>query len=249
MLRVLLAALAVVALLALVGQDLRDALWPAPPTPAVEGPAKPGAPPPAEPKTAAAKPGEPAAPGGDKAAKGPAPSEKPRLRLPYAKATDPLPSESPPVQEPKEQPKIKRFYRVVVADAGTLKSGETTIRIADLEALDEDARCDAADGKAWPCGRMGRAALARLIRARAVDCAVAREDDGDAKEVSAQCTVGWIDIGEWLVRHGWARPGKAAAKRYAQELDAAQKARAGLWRHHTPPGAGGAQGSQAKSAN
>ena len=148
------------------------------------------------------------------------------IKLPYAKATEPPPEmlEVPP-SEP-ETP--KRYFRVVVQDAGTLKAGKTTIRLAGVQALSPDETCPGAAGKRWPCGRRGRSALRRLIRAKAVDCAAVARPEADV--MVARCKLGRVDINEWVVRQGWARPGFKERERYAAARDAATKAGRGLWR-------------------
>ncbi|MGI9382596.1 MAG: thermonuclease family protein [Methyloligellaceae bacterium] len=159
--------------------------------------------------------------------KEPKPDEAaPERELAYQKATKPETRDLKKRQA--AEPERKRFFRVVVEDAGTLKSGKTTIRLAGLDAPALEETCPDTSGERWPCGRRGRAALARLIRSKAVDCAIAaREESGVAV---ARCKVGRVDVNAWVVRHGWARTSDAAAKRYAEALDKAKKDGRGIWR-------------------
>ncbi len=150
----------------------------------------------------------------------------PRIELPYAKATQP--EQEGPEQKPREPEKPKRFYRIVAQDAGTLTSGKTTIRLADVQALGPDETCKGEGGKTWPCGRRARSALRRLIRAKSVVCSALERPA--ANELVARCAVGRVDINDWVVRHGWARPSSSEKERYAAALAAAKKAGRGLWR-------------------
>lgn len=151
---------------------------------------------------------------------------KPERELAYHEATRPETRDLRKRQSAEAE--RKRFFRVVVADAGTLKAGKTTIRLAGLAAPAPDETCPDKAGKRWPCGRRGRAALARLIRAKAVDCAITAYQEGGV--AVARCKVGRVDVNDWVVRHGWARPSQAAAKRYAGALDKAKKDGRGIWR-------------------
>ena len=152
--------------------------------------------------------------------------EKPKRELAYHKATKPETRDLRKRQA--AEPERKRFFRVVVEDAGTLKSGKTTIRLAGLTAPAQDETCPDKAGGRWACGRRGRAALARLIRSKAVDCAIAERQDGGV--AVARCTVGRVDINEWVVRRGWARLIETAPERYAEALDKAKQDGRGIWR-------------------
>lgn len=147
----------------------------------------------------------------------------PRIELPYYKATQPQ-VETP---KPRVPEKPRRYFRIVVLDAGTLKSGKTTIRLSDVQALGPDDTCAAEAGERWPCGRRARTELRRLIRSRAVVCAALERPAADI--VVARCKVGRVDINDWVVRQGWAQPGAVEKERYAAARDAARKAGRGQW--------------------
>ncbi len=155
----------------------------------------------------------------------PAQDSEQRLSLRYEQETAPEVLRPPPLPEHSPRRDKQRFYRVVVESAGTLKANDTVIRLSGLTAPDQDDTCSAPKGKTWPCGRIGQAALARLIRARAVECVVAgRAPDG---ALLGRCTVAAIDINEWVVRRGWARADTGSA--YAEALAAARQEGTGLW--------------------
>ncbi|TCT13224.1 hypothetical protein EDC22_10185 [Tepidamorphus gemmatus] len=140
------------------------------------------------------------------------------LQRPTARYAEPA-SETGPPPEPARP---RRFHRVVVADAGTLRAGDTVIRLAGIVPVGADQTCTDASGREWPCGRAAAAALRMLIRNRAVDCALIAERDGVS---AATCSVGLQDINGWLVAHGWAEPD---ADTYAAEAQAARRDRRGV---------------------
>jgi endonuclease YncB( thermonuclease family) len=119
----------------------------------------------------------------------------------------------------------KRYYRVKVRDGGTLQSGKVVIRLAGIAARAADATCQDARGKSWPCGAAAKAALTRLIRARAVTCALPK--GGEHNIYDASCSVGGTDLSTWLVRQGWAEAKEASLAAAAKQ---AKAERIGLWR-------------------
>jgi endonuclease YncB( thermonuclease family) len=121
----------------------------------------------------------------------------------------------------------KRYYRVEVRDGGTLQSGKVVIRLAGIAPREADATCKDARGKSWPCGAAAKAALTRLIRARAVTCVLPKS--GEHNIFDASCAVGDTDLSTWLVRQGWATP-KDNEAALAQAAAAAKSERLGLWR-------------------
>ncbi|MCW2307097.1 thermonuclease family protein [Rhodobium gokarnense] len=134
-----------------------------------------------------------------------------------------LPGPPPPLK-PKRP---KRFFRVVVSDAGTIDAGDVTIKIADVETPELNRMCTDANGKEWPCGLIARTALRRLIRIRAIECAPPAADDGAT--ITTACKVGPLDIATWLVGRGWAKP-TVDNPQLVKARDAAKAAKRGLWR-------------------
>jgi endonuclease YncB( thermonuclease family) len=131
--------------------------------------------------------------------------------------------DKPAAGEPKLVTKL--YYRVTVRDGGTLQSSGVVIKLGGIAARGEDATCKRAGGKTWPCGAEAKAALARLIRSRAVSC----EMQQDAKNVVARCAVAGSDLSTWLVRQGWAEPKDAHEPALAEAAQAAKKDKLGLW--------------------
>lgn len=143
---------------------------------------------------------------------------------------------SEPAPEP-EPVRPRRYHRVVVADAGTLKAGDTVIRLAGIVPVPAERTCTDAAGRDWPCGRAAAAALRMLIRNRAVDCSqTATLDEG----IAATCSVGLQDINGWLVSHGWA---ESDADDYSEAAESARREQRGV--HAAEWRAGGAMPSGA----
>jgi len=125
-------------------------------------------------------------------------------------------------------PPTKLYYKVQVIDAGTIQSGGIVITLDGINARDAKATCKNAKGKSWGCGAAGRIALARLIRTRAVSCALPA--GGEQKAFAARCSVAGTDLSTWVVREGWANPKGTSEKTLADAEDAAKKEKIGLWR-------------------
>ena len=127
---------------------------------------------------------------------------------------------------PQTTPKL--YYRVTVRDGGTLQSGSVVIKLAGIAARDDEASCKGTNGKAWPCGAAAKAALTRLIRARAVTCEVPKQSA--AKDIVARCSVAETDLSTWMVRQGWAEPKDPNETALAQAAAAAKQDKLGVWR-------------------
>jgi endonuclease YncB( thermonuclease family) len=136
------------------------------------------------------------------------------------------------VDPPKVPPpaRMERLFNPVVADAGTIHARDRSIHLAGIAAPEFDARCGEGD-KAWPCGRMARAALRSFIRGRAIEC----EIPAGAESIPdpAKCLVGGDDISEWLIAQGWA---KRSGDVFEAVEKKAQDAKLGLWGDGRPDG-------------
>jgi endonuclease YncB( thermonuclease family) len=139
------------------------------------------------------------------------------------------PEVRPVIPEP-VQIEPRRFFRVVVSDAGTLVAGKRTLRLADVDVPAADAECGDAAGNRWSCGTRARTALRRFVRHRAVECLPLGEAGLAPDGLSVvRCRVGRTDIATWLVEHGWAAPADAAAPALAALGETARSENRGLW--------------------
>ncbi len=121
----------------------------------------------------------------------------------------------------------KRYYRVTVRNGGTLQAGKVVIRLSGIAARKADATCKDGNGKSWPCGAAAKTALTRLIRARAVSCALPK--GGEHNIFEASCEVAGTDLSTWLVRQGWATPKGPDDTALVEAAAAAKSEKLGLW--------------------
>jgi endonuclease YncB( thermonuclease family) len=184
----------------------------------------------------------------------PSPAEPPAQPAPQAQQAAPAP-QAPAVADPAAPPKpnmlaaekaeaerlaalqkakeaapppTKLYYKVRVIDAGTIQSDGIVITLADIAARDAKASCKDAKGRSWGCGAAGRIALTKLIRTRAVSCALPQ--GGEQKTFTARCSVAGTDLSTWVVREGWANPKDPPEKALADAEDTAKKEKIGIWR-------------------
>jgi endonuclease YncB( thermonuclease family) len=128
----------------------------------------------------------------------------------------------------KPNPTTKTYYRVTVPDSGTLEAGELVIKLDGIVARPADAQCQDEKGKSWPCGAEARAALRRMIRARAVVCAL--PETAEQKSFTTRCAVSGTDLSTWMVRQGWAKPNDPPEPALADAASAAKSEHIGIWR-------------------
>ena len=131
-------------------------------------------------------------------------------------------------RDEKPKPTTKTYYRVTVPDSGTLEAGEVVIKLDGIVARPADAQCQDEKGKSWPCGAAAKAALRRLVRARAVVCAL--PETAEQKSFTTRCAVSGTDLSTWMVRQGWAKPNDPPEPALADAARAAKSERIGLWR-------------------
>ena len=125
------------------------------------------------------------------------------------------------------KPTTKTYYRVTVPDGGTLEAGEVVIKLDGIVARPADAQCQDEKGT-WPCGAAAKAALRRLVRARAVVCAL--PEKAEQKSFTMRCAVSGTNLSTWMVRQGWAKPIDPPEPALADAARAAKSERIGLWR-------------------
>jgi endonuclease YncB( thermonuclease family) len=135
------------------------------------------------------------------------------------------PAHEPAPEKPRPA-RTERLDRPLVEAAGILKAGTKSVRLAGVDVPPVDAVCGSE--KAWPCGRMAKAALQRFLRGRSVECAVPAGEDSLPAETD--CAVGGTDIAQWLVAEGWAKP----SSRFEAEAEMAHRAGKGLWSETRP---------------
>ncbi|WP_379071596.1 thermonuclease family protein [Mesorhizobium sp. UC22_110] len=126
---------------------------------------------------------------------------------------------------------VARFDRVstrqengtaIVNDGDTITLGKERIRLRGIDAPEYSQLCRK-DGLNYPCGKLSRQALVKLIGGRAVSCSGWQRDRYD--RLLGDCKVGNVDLNAEQVRAGWA----VAFGDFDVEEAAARVARAGIW--------------------
>ncbi|MBM3585949.1 MAG: thermonuclease family protein, partial [Alphaproteobacteria bacterium] len=87
--------------------------------------------------------------------------------------------------------------------------------------------CQDTQGQSYRCGQRAALAPDDLIGERPVDCDP-RDVDRYGRIV-AVCRVAGVDVGEWMVAHGWALAYRDYSLDYVDEEDAARDSRLGMW--------------------
>ena len=91
--------------------------------------------------------------------------------------------------------------RASIIDGDTIEIAGEPIRIWGVDAPENGQTCGSGSDQ-WRCGQRSALALSDWIGQRPVAC-VEQERDRYDRSV-ANCSVGSQDVGEWLVRQGWA---------------------------------------------
>lgn len=132
-----------------------------------------------------------------------------------------------PLSTAHTQQKPAFFGRAVVIDGDTIEVSSRRIRLAGIDAPEDEIRCGR-HGKAWKCGDDSTAELRRLTEGQEVVC-VASYCDPNQRFV-AVCLIDKLDIAAEMVRRGWAIDWpKYSGGKYAALQAQAQQARRGLW--------------------
>ncbi|WP_264574976.1 thermonuclease family protein [Sphingobium sp. B11D3A] len=115
-------------------------------------------------------------------------------------------------------------------DGDSLRIGARIVRIADIDAVELDQRCQDATGQPWDCGAQARDALLALVRRGGLICE-SRTTDQYGRAVATCTTARIADVGATMVAEGWAISdlGRGSGA-YPQEEEAARSAQRGIWR-------------------
>lgn len=122
-----------------------------------------------------------------------------------------------------------------VVDGDTFSVGAEPVRLWGVDAPEGRQVCQNAQGEGYACGDVARDQLVGLIGRRAVRCEV-RDRDPYGRAV-ARCLAGSTDLGEAMVRAGWAVDYVQFSRgAYTSAEAEARQARRGLWagRFETP---------------
>ena len=110
-----------------------------------------------------------------------------------------------------------------VVDGDTLRVGSKRVRLIGLDAVELEQPCTDAMGKDWGCGYAARSFLAQAVAGVTTRC---RPEGRDRYgRTLAKCEASGGDLGEAIVRAGWA----VADLEYGLALADARLARRGIW--------------------
>ncbi len=124
---------------------------------------------------------------------------------------------------------------VRVIDGDSLIVDGREVRLHGMDAVELHQTCREPDGREWPCGRLARAHLRKLVRGRSLTCRTVDEDRYG--RIVARCvTDGGLDVAERMVRDGWAVAYMRHSPLYVAAERDAREARRGIWAgRFTPP--------------
>lgn len=117
-----------------------------------------------------------------------------------------------------------KLFQPVAAAAGLIEANGYSVTVSGIDIVRQDETCTEG-GKSWACGIRARTAFRSLLRGRAVACKVPPE--ADRALIAAECRIGKLDVGQWLVENGWARA--TAAGPYVEAGDKARAAKKGVF--------------------
>jgi endonuclease YncB( thermonuclease family) len=118
--------------------------------------------------------------------------------------------------------------RTRVIDGDTLDLGHERFRLIGIDAPELHQPCNDAQGRTWACGQAARKRLVELVNQVEVSCA-SRSRDRYGRSL-AVCSAGAVpDLGEALVRDGYAVNYSRYTDVYLAAEREARAARRGIW--------------------
>ncbi len=116
-----------------------------------------------------------------------------------------------------------------VADGDSFRMKGERYRLQDIDAPELHQNCKDSAGRDWSCGRRARDELRRLLNQGSVSCRIVTRDRFG--RIIATCSVSGRDIGEMMIRNGWATAykGRGFSSRYVSAENEARAAKRGMW--------------------
>lgn len=116
-----------------------------------------------------------------------------------------------------------------VADGDSFRMDGQRYRLQDIDAPELHQTCKDSAGREWSCGRRARDELRKILTRDAVSCRTITKDRFG--RIVATCSAGGRDVGEAMVRGGWATAykGRGFSSRYVSAENEARAGKRGLW--------------------
>jgi len=118
-----------------------------------------------------------------------------------------------------------KLFQPVATAAGLIEGKGYAVAITGVDVVKPDETCSDEGKTTWACGARARTAFRALLRGRAVACTVPPEGGRDT--ISADCHIGNLDVGQWLVENGWARAAEGGP--YVEAGNKARTAKKGIF--------------------
>jgi endonuclease YncB( thermonuclease family) len=113
--------------------------------------------------------------------------------------------------------------RASAVDGDTLRISGARIRLLGLDAVEHDQTCLDAKAAEWQCGREARSFLDSVVDGGTTTCVSEGRDQ--YRRILAHCSTNAVDLGEQVVRAGWA----VADLEYGFALAEARLNGRGIW--------------------
>jgi endonuclease YncB( thermonuclease family) len=111
-------------------------------------------------------------------------------------------------------------------DGDTLRIGNSNIRLHGIDAPELSQSCRR-NGVNWACGRQAHEALRGFLGNSVAHCEIV--DFDHFRRPIGRCSVGGLDVQEWMVAEGWAVAYRKYSEDYVAAEAQAQNARKGVW--------------------
>jgi endonuclease YncB( thermonuclease family) len=116
---------------------------------------------------------------------------------------------------------------VQVQDGDSFLLNGQGIRLYGIDAPEKDQTCTDDKGQVWGCGLAAKQYLEHLVDHNPVTCAAKIKDT--YQRLISVCHNGSLDIGEQMVKEGWAVAYTRYSTDYVDAEKLARQARRGIW--------------------